>query len=219
MTYTTTTKVSNELGGYAINAGSIPSSSTVTDWITEAEQVIDDITNTTYTTATASSEVYDYDGTGSLFLPNIPVISITKLEKETKGVDGTSVDWEELTEGRINTTDFYVYEDEGEIIFHGTNTPHSGYQNIRATYDYGHGSVPYNIRRLSTLMVAKRVIMSIVSKSATEEGGRVSVGTISVSDPSEFGQDHLKIIEQEIQDLIKNTGKLKVYGLTRRYNR
>ena len=218
MSYTTIEKIGEELGGYTINAGSIPSSSTVTGWIEEAEQVIDDITNTTYTTATASSELYDYDGSGVLFLANAPTISINELKKEVKGIGAESSEWEVLLEGRTSDKDFYVYLDEGEIRFHGTNTPTKGYKNIMVSYDYGMDSVPGDIERLSTLMVARRVIMSVINKSATEEGGSVSVGTIKVDDPSKFGHDHLKEMKAEELSIIDHVGRFKTYRFKRVYD-
>jgi len=218
MAYTTISKISEELGGYTINASSTPSSTAVTTWITETDKLIDNITGTTYSSATASSEYYDYDGSGSLFLANSPVISITELRKETQGIDASTTEWEDLSEGRTVDYDFYLYEDEGEVKFHGTNRPHKGYKNVCVTYDYGHSSVPADIQRLSTLITAKRVINALTSNSATEEGGSVSVGTIRVSDPSSFSHKHIEAMDKEVEYITRRVGKFKTYRFKRTYD-
>jgi predicted outer membrane repeat protein len=122
----------------------------------------------------------------------------------------------ELSEGRTNSKDFIVYLDEAEIEFHGSRVPFSGYQNIRVTYTWGANSVPYQVKRLATLMVAKRVTDSVMNNSATNEGGSLSVGTISISDPSRFGENHRKQVGVEISELFRTIGQFKLYRLNKR---
>lgn len=86
------------------------------------------------------------------------------------------------------------------------------------SYTYGKSSVPADIKRLSTLMTARRVIMSVINNSATEEGGSVSVGTIKVDDPSKFGHDHLKEMKSEESQIIDRVGSLKTYRFKRVYD-
>ena len=217
MTYTTTDNVSNELGGFIINASSTPSSSVVSGWITKTEALIDERTGMSWNVNTVTEEIYDYDGSGLLRLNHAPIISITTLEKEVNGLNATSESWVELSEGRTSSYDFIVYSDEGEIEFHGTKTPKSGIQNIKVSYTWGSSSVPSQITRLATLMVAKRVTDSVMNNSATNEGGSLSVGTISISDPSKFGENHRNQMSNEINELFKTIGQFKTYRLNRNY--
>lgn len=218
MAYTTVTNISNELNGLTINSSTTPTSSTVDGWITESDAEIDLRTGTIWSSSTASSETHDYGGGGFLRTYQKPIISVTELLAESNGINATTEGWQTLTEGRLITEDFLVYQDEGEIQFHGTNPPIAGFQNIKITYTYGRSSTPSEIQRLSTLMTAKRVIHTVVSGSATTEGGTVSVGTISVGDPSEFGNKRIKQINEEIEELFNRVGKMRTYRIDRRYD-
>lgn len=217
MTYTTTTKISEELGGYTINTSSIPSSSTVEGWILEAVSEINEKTGMSWSVNTETDEVLDYDGSGVLRLNHAPIISIIKLENEVNGIGASSESWNELTEGRLSTNSFTKYSDEGELEFH-TSTPRSGYQNMKVTYTWGTETVPLQVQRLATLMVAKRVTDSVINNSATNEGGSLSVGTISISDPSMFGLKHKSETNNEINSLFKTIGQFKTFRVNRRWN-
>jgi hypothetical protein len=216
-TYTTVEYVGEELNGFDIDSTTTPDISTVNNWIEEESAYIDLRTNQVWGSSTASSEIYDYDGSGIITLRHKPVLSITELKEEENGINGTSESWVELTEGRTNSEDFYVYSSEGDIIFHGTNMPKAGYQKICVSYTYGRTTTPINIQKLATKLVALRVINSVINGSASEEGGSVSVGTITVSDPSTFGITRVREMRQEIESLFNSIGKLKVYALDRRY--
>jgi len=215
--YTTVTEISNELNGYTLNSTTVPSSTTVSGWIEEASKEIDLRTNTIWSSATVSSEYYDYDGSGMLRLDKSPTISMTEVLAESSGIDASSATWYELEEGRIRTKDFIFYPEEGELLFHGTQKPIAGRQNICLTYVWGQTSTPVDIKRLATLITAKRTIQTIVGGSATNEGGSVSVGTISVSDPSEFGNRRLERMGTEIDRLFRVVGDMKTYRLNRVY--
>ena len=74
--------------------------------------------NTEYT------EVYDGDGTNTLFLKHYPIVSVSSL----------SVD-----DGTVSSSDYYIYSDEGFIrldsdVFTKDN------QNVAITYKAGHGA-------------------------------------------------------------------------------
>jgi hypothetical protein len=215
--YTNILNVSNELNGFSINNSSTPSDVTVLGWISEASSEIDNITGKKWDSNLVTNEVYDYDGGGSLLLNNSPIITIASLQFESSGLGGISESWTSLYEGRTSSYDFIVYKNEGEVVFHSSNKPVAGFQNVKITYSYGYSTTPLFIERLATLLVAKRLILSVQSGSATNEGGTVSVGTISVSDPSSFGGNHLKSINDEINMIYSSIGTLKTYRLSRRY--
>ena len=215
--YTSVENVSNELNGLTIDSSSTPSSSVVSGWIDEAAAEIEMTTGMLWTSATASSETHDYDGSGILRLYNHPVISVSEVLADSTGVNATATGWYSLSEGRLSTQDFLLYKDEGELVFHGIQKPQAGYQNIMVSYIYGFATVPTKITRIATLLTARRVIETIQSASATNEGGTVSVGTISVSDPSTFGNSRLSQIDNELKSLYNELGTLKTYRIDRRY--
>ena len=223
MAYTTSALVSAEIGGVTIDGSSVPTSTTVDLWIADAKAEIDERTGTTYeSTAITSSayEYHDYDGCGRIKLFNYPIISIESLDVEINGLSGDSSDWQTLTEGRTSAGHFIFYDTQGVIAFHSNALsvqPQAGSQNIRVAYTYGRASVPLNVARLATLLVASRYLTTVASKTATEEGGSVSVGTISVSDPTNYANVRLKEYSAEIESIFKKligTFKVRNYDYT-----
>jgi len=217
MAYTTIDKVSAELGGVTIDASSTPSSTTVTSWIADAKAEIDERAGLTFESATvtsASYEVHDYDGSGVQKLNNYPIISIDSVEVEVNGLSGDSSDWQSLTEGRTSAGHFITYKELGLIAFHSNNLsvqPIAGSQNMRFTYTYGYSTVPNNVEKLATLIVASRHLTTVASKTASEEGGSVSVGTISVSDPTNYANERLSQYNTDISKMFDDlVGKFKV---------
>jgi hypothetical protein len=207
--YTTTTDVSAELGGVSISTSSTPTTATVQSWIADASDEVEQLTGRIWGISAVTSDSYeyvDYDGSGRIRLKNYPVVSIESLEYEANGLGATSAAWSSMTEGRISSTDYIIFKDEGIVMLHpsatGKQIPY-GHQNVRVTYTYGHTTTPRNIRRLTTLLVAKRYILTVANKSASVEGGSVSVGSIRVSDPTNYVLSHLGRIETEIDYLLE----------------
>lgn len=214
MAYTRTDLVSAALNGLTINSTTTPSDTDVLNWINESDDKIDNRTGRVWGSRTFSSTYFDYDGTGELVLPFKPLISVTELKWETEGLAADSTTWSTLTEGRTN--DFIVYKNEGRIKFFGSNFPSSGFQNICVSGTYGRSSTPKRIRELSTLLTAKRVIAAKADALARQAEGSVSVGNISLSDPSMFSVDRMKAIDEEIERLYKDISGFKTIGVTSR---
>lgn len=210
-TYTTVDNISNELNGLTINSTTVPSSTVVEGWIDEAEALIELKTGKVWGSSTASSAVFDYDGRGHIILPYKPIISVTKVEYETQGLGASSTTWSTITEGRGNTNNFIVYKPEGRIEFRGS-APTAGSQNLRVTLDYGYTSVPSTITTLTTKMVANRVTGAVVQAQAQEGGGSVSVGNISITDPTTFGLDAVQQRNKEISELFGLVQGIKSVG-------
>jgi hypothetical protein len=222
MAYTTVADVGYELGSITINSSSTPTSTVVSSWIDESDAEINLMTNNVYSSTTNSSVLIDYDGSGILRLPKTPVISITSLETNVNAV-GTAASWMSLQEGVDKN--YILYTGPGEVHFisgdAATNKilPHAGKQVMRATYVSGYSSVPAIIKRLSTLLTAKRYITSVVNNTNTSQGGEVQVGPIRVSDPSNFSVSYVRQINDEIDRLRKQAvGGLKVFRVTHLYN-
>lgn len=208
--YTNIADVAAELGGVTIDGASTPSATVVNHWISEASEEIEELTGRVWAKESVTStnyEYHDYQGDGRIRLLHYPVVTVDSLEYESEGLGASSTAWSTLTEGRTSSANFILYKDIGIIQIHSTangKTPTAGQQNIRVTYTYGYKTTPPLIKRLCSLLVAKRFIQSVANKSASEEGGSVSVGTISVSDPSSYIHNHLESINREIDRLLND---------------
>lgn len=96
--------------------------------------------DTTYT-----EQVYDGNGNVELVLKQFPVITFTKLEKNT--AYNNSDNWEE-----IDSEDYWVDETEG-IITRVVNF-RKGKQNYRATYKAGYETIPYDLQYMAMSMIS-----------------------------------------------------------------
>jgi hypothetical protein len=216
MAYTTVALVSEELNGLTINSSTIPSSTSVQTWISQADSQINMRTGKVWESTVASSVLFDSNGTRYFRFPQAPVISISTFEYEQNGLGAESESWVSLTEGR--NEDYILYVMDGEIQFTGKSVyPVYGKQNIRTTYTYGYSTTPAYIQRLSTLMVASRIIETIINDSASEGGGSVTVGNISITDPGTFGVSYLNSMKEEMASLWNEIGDTEVYRPSRVY--
>jgi len=205
--YTTAADVAAELGGVTINTTSTPTTNTVNTWISDASDEIEQVAGRVFSVAVVTSDAYeyhDYDASGKIRLVNAPVISVESVEY-ANDLNATAVTWSALSEGRTSSTHFVTYLDEGVLLLR-TTAPKYGTQNIRCTYTYGYLSTPRWVKRLCTLLVAKRYILSVANKSASTEGGAVSVGTIRVDDPNNYVHTHLQRVNTEIDLLWQRVG-------------
>lgn len=221
--YTTPDLVNVEIRAEAaFSSTTVPSLDTVENWISEESAVIDLMTNSVYSSNLVSSEYVDYDGDPIFRFPTAPVIGVDLIEYNIYNL-GQTPSWISLEEGFDKN--YLVYSSEGEIEFipglNATNRvmPKPGLKRLRVTYRSGYASVPMDIQKLATLMTAKRVIMSLINGQANEEGGAIQVGTISVSDPSNYSVNYLKSLNTEIDTLAKGIGRgFTTYRNSRVYN-
>ena len=193
MAYTTIELISAELNGVVIDGTTVPSDTTVTNWIAETESEINQRTGKTWETVTVADEIVDYDGTGYVRFPKAPIVSITSIEYNEKPNNETP-SW--VT---IDASEYIEYSADGEVKFVGNTQPSAGLQKLRLNYESGYDSVPGYIQRLATLSTAKRFIQSVVFADAKEQGGSVTVGNISISDPTAFGGSQIRDIDKEIE--------------------
>jgi len=211
MAYTTLDLIKAELRITELSSSTIPTSSEVTNWIEEADSIIDVIAGETFSSVLETSEFYDYDGSGTFMLENIPVIEVTELKYNKSNSLSQEDNWVNLEEG--SSKNFILYKQEGEIVFFLGSTaltklkPISGLRKFCVTYSHGHESVPLEIQRLSTLMVTKQVISTLLNSQSNTEGGEVKVGPITVKDPTDFSVSYLKNINLEIEDLKNQIGQ------------
>lgn len=195
MSYTTVDNVSQALNNVEITSSTAITDSTVEQWISEAESRINNASSRTYGTVLFDNKVFDYDGSGFVKTPYFPLVSISLLEYNKYSVGSGQSEWVSLSEGRSG--DFILHSDDGEIEL--LSSIPSGSQRLRLSGVAGYTEVPSFIIELATAMVAKRFIEAVVTGSSATEGGSVSVGNISVKDPTTFGIDNLKKFENTIE--------------------
>jgi hypothetical protein len=220
--YTSASLVEAEIrASTSFSADTTPTLQQLNNWIDEESKIIEVRTGTVFGYSLASSVYMDYDGAEVFRLPNSPVISITSLEYNLHS-NNTTPSWVTLEEGFDKN--YLLYEDEGEVEFIGGNSathkvlPKAGKKKFRVSYTYGYEETPLEIQRLASLAVSKRVIMSLLNTQANTQGGNIQVGTISVTDPSNYGVSWFKGVNDEMDNIYSSIGQdLKVFRLTRRY--
>lgn len=221
--YTTLSLVEAEVrASTPLSASTIPTSTSVITWIEESSKEIELKTGELFSSTVASSILFDYDGENIFRLPFSELISIDKVEYNKEPINYTP-NWVVLQNGGVY--DYITYLPEGEIHFvSGVSSsnnviPLSGKQRLRISYKYGSNSTPLHIQRLATLLVAKRIILSLATNQANTAGGEIQIGTIRITDPSSYGIQYLNNMNSEIDRLYKDIGNgLKTFRLTRVYD-
>ncbi len=166
--YTNKTLVSQLIG--------VAESSVLDDWLDWATAQVDTLTERTWCDKTVV-ERYDGTDTDELYLDNVPVISITKLEYLQDGATDT---WLEFDMDYI-----VLYKDEGRIKMaedvnaQETTDFHSGVQNWRVTYTYGAEDIPDEVRLLATLLVVKLYNINSTGGAGTVASERIGAYSIA----------------------------------------
>jgi hypothetical protein len=220
--YTTLALVEAELRSDPFGASTTPSISQVSTWISEASAEIDATTGELFSTTLVSSQYVDYDGTGIIQTPSFPIVSVSEVRYNRNSYTNSTEDWLTLTVGRGEH--YLVYEDYGEIEFIGGNsnatpiTPKAGKKNICLTYYAGRTTTPLQVQRWATLKVAKRAISTLVNSQSNTEGGEVTVGPITVKDPSSFSLGQVRSMDNELKEIQASIGQdFKTFRIDRRY--
>jgi len=199
MVYTTAALVQGELRATnTFGTDTNPTLSTVNTWIEQVTDRINDKAHYSFET-TAYTDYFDYNSS-DLFLRHSPVLSITSL-KYNSAADGETKVWVTKTED----TDFITYDKEGRIKFIPSKfTPNVGSKNIEVIYSAGYSSVPSRVEELATKMVAQRVIESLLSNNVNERnaGGSISVGSINIVEPGDYGVGTFKQLNSDIVSLM-----------------
>ena len=218
--YTTAEKVQAELRATQEFSGlTTPSLSAVEQWIYDASDEINQVAGRVYG-QTSYSETYDYAGEDILITKNAPIISITSVLYSTAPLGNALY---ALSSTKTEDTDFTVYKEEGEIEILPSNwTPISGRKRIQLNYNAGETETPGTVAMLATKKVTKRVLDTLMSKDINEKksGKSVSVGSISIVKPADFGVSQYKTLNLDISLLEdKLIGGTSVYRLPMTRNR
>lgn len=208
--YTTATNVAEELRASVLFSSTTnPTLTTVERWIEEASEEIDDIQGWV-AMATTQTEYIDYTNQEFINMEKFPIISVTSLAENTNSLGSDSGEsWVEKTEG----THFSVYNDKGQILVNFLKwNPTAGYRKLKLIYTSGFSTIPPVLRMLSTKMAAQRVLDSLIQNNvqAGNTGGSVSVGSINIVEPADYGIRSYSQLGRDIEglktELIKNTG-------------
>ena len=202
--------------------------------IQEAEREIEEKTGMKFSSTTVTQEIYDFNqyttwqsperlewiGTESLRtdyfnianrdrmqLRNRPIISITTLQRNTAGETSTD-SWETLTEQTGSGGDYVLTESNKSAGFVDfiKNKPRNGKRAMRITYNYGYSTTPANVRRLTTLMAVKSIVMSKISRSFFDSPHAISLRGIMI-DRTASQKSYMDMINNEIDRLWKGVGE------------
>lgn len=200
-TYTTAANVQEELRlTAAFGVGTVPTLATVERWIDEASAQIDQIAGRVFQ-STQYTEELDYDGEEVLQLKNAPIISVDTFNYATVDIAKTS--WPSYS-AKTEDTDFTVYENKGEVAILLTNfKPSAGRKRLSVTYTAGYAAAPDKVTMLATQLVAKRALDSVLNKDVNEKqsGKSISVGSISIVKPAQFGVQSYTVLSSSIDEL------------------
>lgn len=206
----------------------------IVNTIQEAEREIEERTGMKFASTTVTQEIYDYNqytawkspealefyggmsGRNDYFnisvrdriqLRNRPIISITTLQRNTAGENATD-SWETLTEQTGTGGDYVLTEQlkSAGMIDFVKNKPRNGKRAMRITYKYGYDTTPANVRRLTTLLAVKSIVMSKISRSFFDSPHSISLRGIMI-DRSQSQKSYMDMINNEIDRLWKSIGE------------
>jgi len=203
MAYTTAKLVQQELRAEKqFSATTNPTIGTVNTWISEASAIIDEQAGSVFASTTYTDEYIDYEGSETILLKHAPVVSVTSVSYNNNPL-GSSLgdDWDV----KVADTDYSLYENRGELLLLLNNfKPSEGRKRIKVTYVAGYATAPATIQLLATKMVTSRVIESLLNNNVNEgnDGGSVSVGSISIVEPASYGVNSYKQLKSEVDTLM-----------------
>ena len=212
--YTTADNVQAELRATTdFSATSNPTLTSVNLWINNASDEINQTAGRVYG-QTSYTETYDYNGEDILITKNAPIISITSVLYSTAPLGNANY---ALSATKTENTDYTTYLNEGEVEILSANwTPSTGNKRIQINYDAGFSIVPGTVEMLATKKVTKRVLDTLMSKDVNEKksGKSVSVGSISIVKPADFGVKQYSTLNKDIssleEDLIGGTSAYRL---------
>jgi len=199
-TYTTPANVKAELRAPEDFASyTFPSLDDVNLWIAQESEEVNVLSGRVWG-STAYSEIIDYNGEETITLKNAPVLSVTNVLYATAPLGS---DTYSLSDTKVANRDYAIYPEEGEVVLLSAWNPLPGRKRIQINYTAGYSTVPGQITKLVTKKVTKRVIDTLLSKDVNEKqsGKSVSVGSISIVKPADFGVKQYTTLKSDIDEL------------------
>ncbi len=216
MSYTTTQYVQEELRATVpFSNSTIPSLQSVQRWIEDASDEIDGMRGFV-ASETAHTTYIDYSNEEFINTEHFPIISVTSLSENTNSLGS------DLGEGwvaKTENTHFFVNSEKGQLEINTLRwNPLAGKRRLKAIYTSGYTTVEPSIRSLATKMVAYQVLNTLISSNIEEgnTGGSVSVGSINIVEPADYGVRSFSKLGMDIEtlksDLSKSTGVYRYTG-------
>lgn len=208
--YTTATKIEEELRATTpASTETNPTLATINSWIIELSAKVNRDSARIWGEATYV-DVVDYIGEEMILLENSPIVSITTFKYSPIALGTTGYGF---TNTLTEDTDFTSYDDSGRLDLLYTNfKPTEGKKRFEVTYVSGFTQVPRDVEMLTTKLVAQRILNSLISSNVNEgnDGGSISVGSISIVEPASYGVASYTKLGQDIEkmqeDLTKGFG-------------
>jgi len=194
------------------SSSTVPTADDVTTWIQQESAEVNQVGGRIYG-ETTYSEVLDYKGEETLLTSNSPITTVTSVLYSTSSLGS---DTYSLDVTKVEDTDYTVYKDSGELAILSNWTPSDGRKRIQINYDAGFTDIPDTIEKLTTKKTAKRVIDTLLNKDINEKksGKSVSVGSISIVKPADFGVKQYQQLKTDIGQLEKDIiGGTSLYRL------
>lgn len=213
--YVTATQVARELRVTDdFSSSTVPTLESIQEWIKQESAEVNGLSGRKYG-ITSYSEVIDYSGEEIITLKNAPVQEVTDVLYSGWSLGTTEYS---LTEQKVEDRDYAVYAEEGEIAILPGWAPQVGRKRIQIDYLAGFSEIPGDIQKLVAKKVAKRTIDTLLSKDVNEKqsGKSVSVGSISIVKPANFGVTQYGVLKNDIDELetkiLKGTSAYRIGG-------
>lgn len=202
MGYTTLEKVRVELRSEkGFSSNTIPSAQSVQNWINEESARVDFDAKRKFG-LTEYTDYASFDGQARITLQNAPVVNIVSVHYNTMPL-GEPETWVELTPH----VHYKLHPETGVLLLILTKfSPRRSDRNIRIVYNAGYETPPEVIEMLTTKMVAKRVLDTIMNQKTSTgktERSQVRIGGVMIVEPTEFGVNAYKELKEDIADLKK----------------
>lgn len=161
-TYTTSAKVAAFLNLPAFSASTIPTSTTVDNYILRAQDQIDFKTGHAWRSTTITNEYHNVynirqDGFIKIRFNHRAIKTLSTGSGDAIEIwNGTS--WEEYisTKTESRASDFWVNYTDG--ILYVKSMPSHEHDSIRLTYRFGESTIPYDIEEVATLIAATAIV-------------------------------------------------------------
>lgn len=174
-------------------SSTVPSDTTVAQWITDVDSEVDNLVGTTFT-STEETEIFDLrQFSDRVLLSKYPVISVTSAEYNNKAAGGTEYSpvWAAFDNFRNNDS-LVKYDKQLQ-----------GDQMVKVVYNYGYATVPSEVKHLATLLVVKKALSS--DSYAKNSTSSLSIGPLSIT--KNIGASTFVNIDANIKETLRRIGK------------
>lgn len=230
--YTTEALVEAEIGN-SITGSTTPTSTQLTTWIDEAENLIDERIGTSFTSGTVtnaiipftehtsykSSQIIAAEGLrvdsqrlstyDSVFLLNErfqrvkPIISISSLQINTAGSNIVADVWESMSQNSGSAGDFILDSEAGLVTFYQDKPTFGLQRGVRWSGNFGYTSTPLRVQMLATKLVARRILQMKAKASQFSSIDSISLESISINKRIGDTVTYLHELDRETEDLFR----------------